>query len=495
MNKHPSRKSNATPRISPLLWDLWRKPWFLALDDRQKQKRIRAKLKQVAKKRSKPVVIKARVPRKKRKSWVRRPQRAKGAKALTFTERLGVRSIINHIPGQPDTSVIQLAGAEFDWLTAWNSVKGNKKTPNPFSFTHKTSIAGSGTQVADNGAGSYTITSGVIKPYPAASLVGFDATCYNEALSRLYDQLRGDVDISIDLAESHKTRKMMSDSVKAMRNAFITLRKMRRSNPRDWGNLWLEFTYGWKPLASTIYNGGKRLLTEPSGPRKLVLKASAKTNDESHSSAGNGTTAFKLTRDNYVKNRVRLVCSYSLSGSAIESLAGFTSLNPVSVAWELTPYSFVADWFVDIGGYLRNFESACIYRNVFTGGYSSSGYSASIAERYSQNDRAFDGSTFTLNTLGTATENGFRRALFSVSPLPRAPKFDPRLGWRRLVSGGALLGQMIKSLEHQRDYGNVPLTKDGRSVIPSDKRIKWLDHPKGLSLWDAHMESLKPRRR
>lgn len=36
-------------------------------------------------------------------------------------------------------------------------------------------------------------------------------------------------------------------------------------------------------------------------------------------------------------------------------------LNPQSIAWELTPWSFVIDWFIPIGNYLNNLDAFASY--------------------------------------------------------------------------------------------------------------------------------------
>jgi hypothetical protein len=39
----------------------------------------------------------------------------------------------------------------------------------------------------------------------------------------------------------------------------------------------------------------------------------------------------------------RITGFWALTTGGLNSVAGYTSLNPVSIAWELVPYSFVAD--------------------------------------------------------------------------------------------------------------------------------------------------------
>jgi hypothetical protein len=124
----------------------------------------------------------------------------------------------------------------------------------------------------------------------------------------------------------------------------------------------------------------------------------------------------------------------------------------VSLAWELIPYSFVVDWFVDVGSYLRNLETALLYRKFVTSGY--------VSELY-----AFEGSEVGINKAngyaigsGKSNENWarflnvkakirrvqFARTKLSSYPLPRLPTFKVALGSQRLFSAAALLRQLLQ---------------------------------------------------
>ena len=47
---------------------------------------------------------------------------------------------------------------------------------------------------------------------------------------------------------------------------------------------------------------------------------------------------------------------YEVLSETAEFIANTGLLNPLSVAWELVPYSFVADWFLPVGSYLNNLD-------------------------------------------------------------------------------------------------------------------------------------------
>jgi hypothetical protein len=116
---------------------------------------------------------------------------------------------------------------------------------------------------------------------------------------------------------------------------------------KDVSGRWLELQYGWLPALSDTYEAAKAFHAISEGPRKSIVRASIKKEAEfegsqsptSYSSLGHET----LTR--------RLVYEMSEEMSAARSLGLY---DPLTLAWEVLPYSFVVDWFVPIGTYLEN---------------------------------------------------------------------------------------------------------------------------------------------
>jgi hypothetical protein len=366
--------------------------------------------------------------------------------------------LINKTTGTSSTTVLVREGG-YDWLRTVDTNKGDHKRPNAQRFTKSSVNHYNGLyeiedqSSIDRRTGTlYTVPSeySFSTPWPNTSV-------YNRALGKLYEQLRGDVDISIDLAESHKTKSMMRDTLRSMVHLATTFRKMKRSNPRDWGNLWLEFTYGWKPLANTIYSSAHRLMApHPQGTTFLSLHASASETmfDQKKVDDFNGLSGVPRMILARRQDRVRFHCEFALVQSRLDELAGFTSLNPVSIAWELTPFSFVVDWFVNFGGYLRDFENALLYGSNFVGGYVTETSKTEFAWTVAGQNIFTDGigritrTTVSMGAGGSTAEK--KRSVLGSIPFPRRPRFDPHLGSSRLISGAALLGQMLHSLEHPK---------------------------------------------
>lgn len=426
------------------------------------------------------------------------PKRRKGGCMQNGTRSVpGTRWLEDGTVGGISTKTAQLiAGCLIDNLSNVSSVGGDFKKPNPQSFTHTIREKWHGSYIDEtisNGKVThiYSETGQGLADYVAGvTWQGLSPTVYNKALNRLYDKLRGDIDVSIDLAESHKTKSMMRDTVKAMSNLAVTFRKMKRSNPRDWGNLWLEYTYGWKPLVSTIYGAGSKLMgPTPQGMGFLRVTASAweQVIRGTFTRTGGWPDVPEVTYATQVC-RCRFQVHYQLPSSVLTTLAGYTSLNPISIAWELTPYSFVVDWFVNFGGYLRDFENALLYRTAFLDGYYTEG---SLGEAIGQLKGVDVNPHFSANYhRATLDQSAYERvtrknrAILTSSPFPRPPKFDPHLGASRLISGAALLGQMLTSLQHSKGWGHP-------EPSASERRIANAAFEKSSKAFTAWSESMR----
>lgn len=319
-------------------------------------------------------------------------------------------------------------------------IKGDHKTPNPWGYTlqERVDAKGSMNRIYPSNSKLNSNTSGQVfgsgtVPTPRYSL----AEAYNQAVARLNDQVRGNLDISVAMAES-------SSTVRMIRSLTRWRRWFSGFGPKRWANEWLEYTYGWVPLLGDIYNAceemqrtnDNKLWFEASGKSDLTIGGKVDYNIEGR--------PFKVQPRLGPSSKcgVRLKVKMTVPRSN-EDIARWTSLNPLSIAWELLPYSFVVDWFYDIGGYMRDLETSCRYNSAFAGGFRSNlvayrvimegSYSAVLANSY------FDVGSFKLSHKYVQ----MTRSLLTSYPSPRPPVINTDLSWRRLVSAAALLSQQL----------------------------------------------------
>jgi hypothetical protein len=122
-----------------------------------------------------------------------------------------------------------------------------------------------------------------------------------------------------------------------------------------------------------------------------------------------------------------------------------SSMNPISIAWELMPWSFVVDWFVNMSGYMRAIETAIAYDSYFHSGYKT------VTEKHDCTFRCatapFLDSGLAIQpalTNGTLTRRSSFRLVLSSYPMPNRPSINIGLGSGSLMSVAALLGSKLR---------------------------------------------------
>lgn len=337
-----------------------------------------------------------------------------------------------------------------------DKLNGDHRTYYAHEFKHTTTESNHiGLWYRDDPA-EYNEYSGIVTAAANFELINPDYTgLYNSALSDLFDKIRSGgvgsgLDLSVDIAEAHQVVKLVRDAGSLLGNwrSLVTghlwqslkrrFRSGDRTASRELASAWLTWQYGVRPLYNSVYETFDALMHRRlySHMRVTGKSRTAGLNQRSFSNVMFPGTTETVYIDR--KQRVKIVGDYKIKNTVAQQLSGYTSLNPVSIAWELTPYSFVLDWVVNIGGYLRSLESACLYRTAFvTGfwvggtldeqmawlqGYSNSGGTKQFVQAHA--DRRFTHKA---------------RYVISTAPYPYPPPFEARLGWQRLISAASLL--------------------------------------------------------
>jgi hypothetical protein len=136
--------------------------------------------------------------------------------------------------------------------------------------------------------------------------------------------------------------------------------KFRRKYPKqsrqgrdalvDVSSFALEMKFGWEPLLSDIYQA-VGTLEKQYPPEKIKAGASGSTSV--HDTYSGPPTWFDDLGNSSIS--YQLYCKV-LVNNPNEYLAKSLGLvNPVSIAWQLYPMSFVVDWFLPIGRFLDSF--------------------------------------------------------------------------------------------------------------------------------------------
>jgi len=152
--------------------------------------------------------------------------------------------------------------------------------------------------------------------------------------------------------EKRERRNRIQDLTLARDARVLADRGMRaRDFLRDSGGAQLEKSFGWVPLMSDIYKAA-RILDRPIRPKTVRGRADGGHNYNSvfyqfgypTKTKAEGTAKVQLIADVSVNNPNLAMCNH------------LGLVNPLSVAWELVPWSFAVDWFANVGQMLATFS-------------------------------------------------------------------------------------------------------------------------------------------
>lgn len=321
-----------------------------------------------------------------------------------------------------------------------------------------------------------------VPPVPASFYS--DATL-NLALSRLITKMGAETaNIAQDIGEIGETIRMIHKTIQRVHNANHALRvgnfsgavnalwsgaphgntrpsnlkfvkrvaKTAKAQAKVLAENWLELQYGWKPLLSDIHDAIEKVSLLAQQPGDLIIAAASGSASGHYRNVSDIKTTFVAPLPNHVCGQ-QTIASYQRdkygvrfkvadAHKAFLAQTGFT--NPIDLAWELLPYSFVVDWFLPIGPWLESFTA---FRGLeFVDGYRS---------RFLREDAflAINDAVITHQTpdgqhpviwkedgLWWRTTVGFVRDRLTTWPLPNLPVVKSPWSTGHVLNALALLG-------------------------------------------------------
>lgn len=299
-----------------------------------------------------------------------------------------------------------------------------------------------------------------------------------KASKKFYTALRdSDLNLAVDIAEWRQASQMIGDTGAKLLNMAMKCRKFsffvwtiqkivyenygsRWSQPgarkllryipryhrgyysgldRTFAKTWLSYQYGWRPLMSTLYG---LVEIQRNHAMRIRVRAQSKTTF-TKLEVLSSTYGLQYTRKTTNVQQAQVQCDVSVDSSILNDVSRFTSLNPAVIAWELVPYSFVVDWFLDIGGYLGELEQS-LEKGVglrFLRGFTTDLQRTTVVNYMAPQTKV--NAAQTVNILSDLRHTEVRtkknRVRLTSLPWPFMPKFQVKLGSERILSLAALL--------------------------------------------------------
>jgi len=282
-----------------------------------------------------------------------------------------------------------------------------------------------------------------------------------------------DFNMGVFLGESHQTLQLISGSATKLYKAYKQLRKGnlvgvadalqisrfskqvkhggKAVNPKDLANIWLEIQYGWLPLVEDTYGAAQSLAQQLNFPFQAVYRVRSTkplvptSQDTSITNPGNW----------WFRGNTKAQLIARLSEVNVAQLNGLT--DPASVLWELTPWSFVADWFIPIGSWLeaRSLASALTGTFVTTISEDARFYCGDLdlgPETSVPHDVEYEiHSVITNRTVSTTLQ----------VPFPNIKSFGQVASWKHCANAVALLTQKFGSRSGDMNSALRPIWNKG----------------------------------
>lgn len=183
----------------------------------------------------------------------------------------------------------------------------------------------------------------------------------NSLKTRAYEKFRDKANTymlwAVNYAERHQAISSLRARALGAAELLYNIRRRRwgqiakaaRRNGKDWNKTFLEFHFGWIPLADDIFNTVETLFEVPPG---LPIRIAVSTEYNTGIRAWDSNQYHDEQRGSYGVGIRGLV---TVNNPNLLLLNKLGLLNPAALAWELVPFSFVLDWFANINTVISQF--------------------------------------------------------------------------------------------------------------------------------------------
>lgn len=390
-------------------------------------------------------------------------------KIRTTTVTPGYRNRYKRVNGRyivsrrlPDNAFTYTQGSLDNWK-GWESTESTAFPPD--------SLRGSYIRLV-GGVSSIPVKSAHLDPLTSALIQQADARARTKVLLELKAQK---INLGQVYAERKQVENLIASTAKNLASSYSHLRKGNivaaadalgvkvsnrkrkafdrsqrragnnaRRQARSTGSGWLALQYGWLPLLNDIYGAAEvlaeRNATQMEGRVRGSVKLTLQQDLDRYIKAVNPAD-YNVTTWNTVDYYCKYVVRFTTPNRPLQTLSSLGITNPLVLAWELLPYSFVVDWFLPIGNWLNTFDATLGLQ--FAGG-SVTTFKRSRVRSVATRNAVQSGNRLT-GQMDYFRENiNCNRSKLLSFPIPGLPSFKNPLSLTHAANAIALLSQSFK---------------------------------------------------
>lgn len=283
-----------------------------------------------------------------------------------------------------------------------------------------------------------------------------------EMVNKLFSKYKqSPLNLGVTVADGKETLKNLAESASRARYALKDLKKGnlsgcidnlvsalitpkhrqiardRRFKSNDVAGAWLALRYGWTPLLNDIYAANELRYS-------YYLKNKSLTVSKKLSGSMTGTAYAKLSDVEYVQfHRWEAFLDSSTLLPSFGTRLGLD--DPMSIAWEALPFSFIADWFYPVGNWLEALQAvkvipvATVTKTIFT----KKKFRAK-PERASLDYYSGDFSYEKIDLI-RSTNRPLPTGYSLLQQVPKGVSVSPKANLLHSIDAAALLGKAFKS--------------------------------------------------
>lgn len=251
--------------------------------------------------------------------------------------------------------------------------------------------------------------------------------------TKLRLQIKEDsVNLGVTLAEYRQTARMFQKFGRGMRTIWrafhgrLPRREQVKATPCTVAAVRLIDTYGIQPLAQDLFNSYEVLRGRLEHP--LLKRYSVFDKQKASKTSVNGLYTTRAIRS----LSYRKTCWVKFDPNPNVITVG----NPLELAWEVIPFSFVVDWAIPIGDWLSSLD-ALLDVQWLEGTYTAK------ENLYWRTKYSISNSFGTHEIFGGGTYKSHQRVVFNTVPV-QLPEYDPSTSLQAVANGLALLTGLNK---------------------------------------------------